>query len=78
MLFAALPFERRSNVRGVIPNANAAARTLEYSSLRNAFKALMICSSCSQYISDIIVVAGCALDMVGEISRNKSLRYMGL
>ena len=78
VLFEALPFERRSNVRGVIPNANAAAHTLEHSSWRNAFKALMIFSSCSQYISDIMMVVGCALDMVGKMSRNRSLRCMGL
>ena len=58
----------------MISNAHVAACTKEYSSLLNPFKALMICSSYSQYISDIMLVAGCALDMVGEMSQNRSLK----
>ena len=78
MFYEALLFERQINIRDVIPDANKVVRTLGNFLLRNAFKALIICFFCSQSISNIIMVASGALDIVGIMSQNRFLSYIDL
>lgn len=51
----------------MISNINIVVYILIYFLLYNIFKALMICFSFSQYISDIIMVLDCMLDIVNKI-----------
>lgn len=53
-------------------------RILEYFSLFNVFKALIICSYFFQYISNIMMVVSYALDIMGKMLQNRSLKCLGL